>query len=56
MERYAANDRASIELIKDPWTAFAMASKIVQVVNTLVGRPIHVAMVNGLKRKLNRDK
>lgn len=52
MERYDAKARAII-LVKDaPTTALEMEYRIAQVVKTLVGRPIHVAMVNGLNRKL----
>ena len=43
---------ANIEVIEAPVTAFEMACNIAQVVKTLVGRPIHVAIVKGLKRKL----
>lgn len=35
-----------------PTTAFEMAYRMVQVVRTLVGRPIQVAIVKGLKRNL----
>jgi hypothetical protein len=36
----------------DPEIAFAMAWRIVQVVNTLVDLPMHVAIVKGLNKKL----
>lgn len=52
IERYAAKDMANIEVKEAPATAFEIAWRIAQVVNTLVGRPIHVAIVKGLKRKL----
>jgi hypothetical protein len=39
---------------EEPTTALDMACRIAHVVNTLVGRPIHVVIVNGLKRKLGR--
>lgn len=45
-------DIASIELADAPTTALAMACNIAQVVKTLVGRPIHVAMVKGLNKNL----
>jgi hypothetical protein len=35
-----------------PETALAMAWRMAQVVKTLVDRPMHVATVKGLKRKL----
>lgn len=53
MERYAASEMANIEVKDAPTTAFEMAWSIAQVVKTLVGRPIHVAIVKGLNRKLN---
>lgn len=37
----------------DPCTAREMAWRIAHVVNTLVDRPMQVAIVKGLKRKLN---
>ena len=43
---------ASIEEKDAPTTAFETACNIAQVVKTLVGRPMHVAIVNGLNRKL----
>jgi hypothetical protein len=43
---------ASIEEKEAPITAFEMACRVAQVVKTLVGRPMHVAIVNGLNRKL----
>lgn len=45
---------AKRELRPLPETARAIAYRIAQFVNTLVGRPIHVAIVNGLKRNLVR--
>jgi hypothetical protein len=54
MDRYEANARANIEVNEAPARAFAMACSMAHVVKTLVGRPIHVAIVNGLKRKLSR--
>lgn len=35
-----------------PAIAFTIACSMAHVVKTLVGRPMHVAIVNGLKRKL----
>ena len=43
---------ANIEVKEAPITAFEMACSIAQVVRTLVGRPMQVAIVNGLNRKL----
>lgn len=43
---------ANIDVKEAPPTAFEIAWRIMQVVKTLVGRPMHVAIVNGLKRKL----
>lgn len=43
---------AKSELRPFPDTARATEYKMAQFVNTLVGRPIHVAIVKGLKRKL----
>ena len=36
----------------DPWTARAMAYSVAHVVKTAVERPMQVAIVRGLKRKL----
>lgn len=52
IERYDAKDMASIDVREAPETAFANACNMAQVVNTLVGRPMQVAIVKGLKRKL----
>ena len=41
-----------MELNGLPDIAFAIACRMAHVVKTLVGRAIHVAIVNGLKRKL----
>jgi hypothetical protein len=35
-----------------PWTAFAMAYRMAQLVNTLVVRPTQLAIVNGLNKNL----
>jgi len=43
---------ANIEVKEAPTTAFEMEWRMAQVVNTLVGRPMHVAIVNGLNKKL----
>ena len=43
---------ATMALNGAPETAFAMAWRTAHVVNTLVDRPIHVAIVKGFKRKL----
>lgn len=45
---------ANSELSPLPATAREIAYKIAQLVNTLVGRAIHVAIVKGLKRNLLR--
>ena len=42
-------------LMGAPDTALAMAWRMAQVVKTLVDRPMHVAIVKGLKRKLGRE-
>lgn len=52
MERYAAKDNANIDVKELPATAFEMACSIAHVVKTLVGLPMQVAIVKGLKRKL----
>lgn len=52
MERYEANDMASIDVKGRPLTALDMEYRMAQVVNTLVGRPIQVAIVKGLNRNL----
>lgn len=52
IEKYAAKDRANIEVYELPTTAFAIACRIAHVVKTLVGRPTQVAIVNGLNRNL----
>jgi len=49
-ERYEANERARIDFIGLFSIALAIANRIAQLVKTLVGRPMHVAMVSGLKR------
>lgn len=46
---------ANNELSPLPETARDMAYNIAQLVNTLVGRAIHVAIVNGLNRNLLRN-
>ena len=43
---------ANIEVKEAPTTAFEIACNMAQVVKTLVGRPIQVAIVKGLNRKL----
>ena len=43
---------ANMEVKEAPATAFEIAWRMAQVVKTLVGLPIHVAIVNGLNRKL----
>jgi len=50
MDRYDAKDMANMEVKGAPVTAFESACSIAQVVKTLVGLPIHVAIVNGLNR------
>jgi hypothetical protein len=55
IERYEAMDNANMDVKEDPVTAFEMACRIAQVVKTLVGRPIQVAIVKGLNRKLNQN-
>jgi hypothetical protein len=53
MERYDAKAIANMEVMEAPATAFEIAWRTAQVVKTLVGRPIQVAIVNGLNRKLS---
>jgi len=36
----------------EPWMALVMARRMAQLVKTPVDRPIHVAMVYGLNKKL----
>lgn len=43
---------ATMALKGEPDRAFAMAKRIAQFVNTLVDRPMQVAMVYGLNKKL----
>ena len=52
MDRYDANARANMLVNDAPFTAFATAWSMAQVVKTLVGRPMQVAMVKGLNKKL----
>lgn len=52
IDRYDAKANANIVVKGTPDTAFDMACRIAQVVKTLVGLPIQVAIVKGLKRKL----
>lgn len=52
IDRYDAKDSAIMALMGAPWTALAMACRMAAVVKTLVDRPRHVAIVNGLKRNL----
>jgi hypothetical protein len=52
MEIYAAKARASMQVMLAPWEAFAMAVRTNRLVKVEVERPMHVAMVKGLKRKL----
>jgi hypothetical protein len=52
MDRYAAKDRASMKVMLAPWDALAMAVKMKRFVKAEVDRAMHVAMVNGLRRKL----
>lgn len=52
MDKYAAKDMAIIALKGAPETAFAMACRIAQVVKTVVGRPMQVAIVKGLNKNL----
>lgn len=54
MDKYAAKDMAIAALYGAPVAAFATACRMAHVVNTLVGLPMQVAIVNGLKRKLER--
>ena len=44
--------KANIELNGLPLTALAIANSIAKFVKTLVGRPMQVPIVNGLKRYL----
>ena len=43
---------ASMDVNEAPETALANAWRMAQVVNTLVGRPMQVAIVNGLNKNL----
>src|SRR3569833_55733 len=52
MERYDANESATIALSGAPAMAFAMAWRMKQLVKTLVERPTQLAMVKGLRRNL----
>jgi hypothetical protein len=52
MDRYAAKDRASIDVMLAPWDALAMAVRMKRLEKAEVDLAMHVAMVNGLKRKL----
>jgi hypothetical protein len=52
MDRYDANARANMLVNEAPLTALAIAWRMAQVVKTLVGRPIQVAIVKGLNKKL----
>lgn len=52
MDRYDAKARANMLVNDAPFTAFAMAWRMAQVVKTLVGRPMQVARVKGLNKKL----
>ena len=54
IDRYEAKERATMALKGAPRTALAMAKRIAQLVKTLVVRPMQLAIVNGLKRKLER--
>lgn len=54
IERYEAKARATIVLKERPATALDMPWRMAQVVKTLVGRPIQVAIVKGLNRKLSK--
>ena len=51
-DRYEASPRASMEVMGLPETAWAMAWRMAQFVKTLVGLPMHAAMVKGLNRYL----
>jgi len=50
--RYEASPNANMELIGFPVTALAIAMSVAQFVKMLVGRPMQLAMVKGLKRYL----
>ena len=52
MDRYDAKARANMLVNDAPVTPFAMAWRMAHVVNTLVGRPMQVAIVKGLSKKL----
>lgn len=51
-ERYDARPNASIALMGFSDTALAMARRMAQLVKTLVGRPMQVAIVKGLNKYL----
>lgn len=53
MDRYEANEMATMALKGEPDRAFAMAKRIAQFVKTLVERPMQVARVYGLNKKLH---
>lgn len=55
IERYEANDNASMQVMLAPWEAFAMAVRMKRFVNAEVDRATHVAIVNGLNRKLHKS-
>lgn len=52
IDKYAAKDMAITALYGAPATALATACRMAHVVKTLVGLPMQVAIVKGLKRYL----
>jgi hypothetical protein len=52
MERYDAMEMAKINVMLAPWHAFVMAAMMKRLLIADVDRAMHVATVNGLKRKL----
>lgn len=52
MDRYAAEAMAKINVLLAPWAAFAMAVRMKRFERAEVERARHVAIVKGLKRKL----
>jgi len=51
-DKYADNAVAKTAGTALPLTALDIALSIAQLVNTIVGRPMHVTMVNGLNKNL----
>jgi hypothetical protein len=54
MDRYVARDKATIALMGAPPIALAREYKMAKEEKTWVERPMHVAIVYGLKRYLKQ--